>query len=172
MLNFSNVENIKPIDTSQFSQLVEKYSPFVSEVKKRLVYTLVVFSLATISGFILYEKVIGFLIRLLDLERINVVFTSPFQFISLSISCGVATGLVVTFPFLIFQILNFLKPALKIKEYKTITRFLPATLILFMAGFVFGALIMKWQIELFISKSLSLGIGNVLDISSLLIQYW
>lgn len=119
-------------------------------------------------GFIFYEQIIKFLIDLLSLKGINIVFTSPFQFINLSISCGVATGLVVAFPVLIAQVLSFLRPALRWKEYKTVVRFLPFSIFLFLIGFTFGAIIMKWQIEIFLTRSVSLGIGNVLDISHLL----
>lgn len=115
-----------------------------------------------------YESIIKFLVELLSLEGINIVFTSPFQFINLSISCGIATGLIVVFPILVAQILSFLKPALKRKEFRVVVRFLPFCLTLFLIGCIFGALIMKWQIDIFITKSIALGIGNVLDISRLL----
>jgi len=162
------VENIKPIQTSDFESIIEKFSPFVKEVRKRIVLTLSIFAIATVFGFIFYEQIIRFLVSLLSLRGINIVFTSPFQFINLAISCGVVTGLVVVFPVLIIQILYFLKPALKNKEYKLIVSFLPFSVILFVIGFAFGALIMKWQIEIFLNRSVALGIGNILDISGLL----
>lgn len=105
---------------------------------------------------------------MLSLDGINIVFTSPFQFINLAISCGVATGIIVAFPLLIYEILSFLKPALKSKEYKTITRYIPLSLLLFLIGFVFGVVIMKWQIDIFLARSITMNIGNILDISKLL----
>lgn len=162
------MENITPLNYPQFKAELEKYQPFLLEARKRLIFTLCVFATATIAGFVFYEKIIKFLIRILNLEGINVVFTSPFQFITLAISCGLATGLVISFPLFVIQILYFLKPALRKKEFKIVTRHLPLFFILFLAGFVFGTLIMKWQIQIFLEKSVSLGIGNVLDISRLL----
>ncbi len=120
------------------------------------------------AGFFFYEDIIRFLIKILSLERINIVFTSPFQFINLAISCGVAVGIVISLPLLILQTLFFLKPALKIKEFRMVVRFLPFCIILFALGFTFGFLIMKWQIGIFLTRAVSLGIGNVLDISKLL----
>lgn len=119
-------------------------------------------------GFLFYEEIIKFLINILSLRGINIVFTSPFQFINLAISCGIASGLVIVFPLLIFQILSYLKPALKGREFKMIVSFLPFSIFLFLVGFSFGFYIMKWQIQLFLEKSVSLGIGNILDISRLL----
>lgn len=162
------MENVKSSETSDLNKLISKYSPFIVEVRKRIIATLFVFTVATIIGFIFYERIVKLLIDILSLKGINVAFTSPFQFISLALSCGLATGLVFSFPLLIYQILSFLKPALKDREYKTIVRFLPFSLGLFLIGFSFGILVMKWQIELFLSKSIALGIGNLLDISRLI----
>lgn len=138
------------------------------EVKKRLFFTLSVFLIGMVGGFVFYEKIVKFLIGALSLNGINIVFTSPFQFINLAISCGVITGLVISFPLIISQILSFLKPALRPKEYKMILGFLPFAIALFILGFSFGAVIMKWQIEIFLGRSVTLGIGNILDISRLL----
>lgn len=119
-------------------------------------------------GFFSYERIIKFLIDILRLKGVNIVFTSPFQFINLAISCGIASGLVIVFPLVIYQILSFLKPALQGKEYKMVVGFLPFSLVLFVIGFLFGFLIMKWQIQIFLTQSVYLGIGNILDITHLL----
>ena len=145
-----------------------QYFPFLIDIRKRLLFALFVFAIATLVGFIFYERIIKFLIDILSLQGINIVFTSPFQFINLAISCGIATGLIFTFPILIYQILSFLKPALKEIEFKMIVRFLPFSIFLFLMGFSFGVFIMKWQIEIFLARSVSLEIGNILDISRLL----
>ncbi len=162
------MENIKSSETSELKALISKYSPFLNEIRKRLFFTLSFFIVAMIAGFVFYEKIIKFLIDILSLKGINIVFTSPFQFINLAISCGVVTGLVFVFPLLIYQILSFLRPALRIKEYKMVVGSLPFSIVLFLSGFLFGVLIMRWQIQIFLTRSVSLGIGNILDISHLL----
>lgn len=160
--------NIKPVDLSELRAIAKKYSPFLVEARKRILFTLGVFTVATVAGFIFYEEIIRFLIDILSLEGINIVFTSPFQFINLAVSCGIASGLVVVLPLFIAQVLSFLIPALKERECKMVLSFLPFSIILFLVGFAFGAIVMKWQIEVFLAKSFSLGIGNILDISNLL----
>lgn len=162
------MQSIIPSNTSELEALVEKYSPFFKEVKKRIISTFLVFLISTLAGIVFYEDIIKFLIDVLELEGINLVFTSPFQFINLAISCGIAVGLIMVSPLLITQILYFVKPALNRKEFKKIVGLLPLSIFLFVAGFLFGAFIMKWQIQIFASKSISLNIGNVLDISHLL----
>lgn len=148
--------------------MISKYSPFLKEARKRVLLVLIIFSIASISGFAFYEDIIKFLINFLNLEGVNIVFTSPFQFINLAISCGAAIGLTASFPFLVYQILSFLRPALREKEYRMIVSFIPFSIFLFSIGFLFGSLIMKWQIQIFLESSIGLGIGNVLDISRLL----
>lgn len=162
------MENIKPFAAPEIAELKKKFSPFLREIRRRVYFTLAIFAVSTVLGFVYYEKIIRVLINTLSLQGINIVFTSPFQFINLSISCGVVTGLIITLPIIILQILYFLKPALNRKEFNTILQFVPFSVFLFLVGFFFGALIMKWQIEIFLNRSVSLGIGNILDISGLL----
>lgn len=162
------MDTITSPEFAEFRAILTKFAPFIKELKKRLFITLLIFGLSTVAGFVYYEKIISFLIDILSLRGINIVFTSPFQFINLAISCGAATGLILCFPLLITQVLFFLKPALKNIEYRAIVLLLPFSIILFVVGFLFGAYMMKWQIELFLASSQSIGIGNVLDITKLL----
>ncbi len=162
------MDNLESLDSSNLNQLASKYSPFLFEIRKKLFIILVVFIAGSLIGFVFYNQIIKFLVDFLSLKGVNIVFTSPFQFINLAINCGIATGLTFVFPILIYQTLSFLKPALSKKEYQLIVKFLPFSLILFICGFIFGVLIMKWQIQIFLDKSVDLGIGNILDISHLL----
>ena len=153
---------------AELEGIINKYSPYLMEVKKRLFFTLSVFFIGMVGGFVFYEKIILFLIRILDLRGINIVFTSPFQFINLAFSCGFTVGLIFAFPLIISQVLSFLKPALRAREYKMVLYMVPFGIFLFLVGFFFGAVIMKWQIQIFLGRSTTLGIGNILDISKLL----
>lgn len=162
------MENSPPLESSEFKALIDKYYPLLLEARKRLIVTICIFAAATLGGFFFYEKIIKFLIDLLSLQGINIVFTSPFQFINLAFATGVACGLIVSFPLLVIQILSFLKPALKRPEFKKVIGLLPFLALLFLTGLIFGFLIMKWQIRIFLDRSLALGIGNILDISRLL----
>lgn len=159
------MENIAP---TELKVLLDKYSPFIQEVKKRLFRTLIIFALATSVGFVFYKNIIRFLISSLSLQGINLVFTSPFQYINLAISSGVTTGLMIAVPILIFQVVSFLKPALNSREYGMVLKFLPFSIVLFLLGFAFGISVMVWEIQLFAGKALEIGISNILDISRLL----
>ena len=154
--------------TDALQENVNRYLPFLMELRKRILFLFSVFLVFGIAGFIYYEKIISFSLRLLDLKQAQVVFTSPFQFLNLAISSGLLCGIAAIFPLLILQILSFLKPALKPKEYKFITYLAPISLLLFIFGFGFGAVMMKYVIDLLNRKALALNIGNFLDINTLL----
>jgi sec-independent protein translocase protein TatC len=162
------VESDKSLISSDLKLQFAKYSHFLNEFRHKLFITFCVFIVSTFLGFTTYEKIIKFLVEILSLSGINIVFTSPFQFINLAISCGVTIGIIVVIPLIIIQILFFLKPALKASEFKALIWFLPFSIILFAMGFLFGFLIMKWQIHIFLDRSVAIGIGNILDISRLL----
>lgn len=149
---------------------INRYFPLLSEVRKRLLFVVSIFILFGVIGFFYYEKIVTFTIGLLDLNGVNIVFTSPFQFLNLAISSSLSIGLIVTIPLLIYQVLTFLKPALKVKEYRSVMTLLPISIILFLGGFAFGFLMMKYVVTIFYSKSVELNIGNMLDISKLLSQ--
>ena len=149
---------------------IKLYFPFLEEIRKRLLFTISVFIVVSVIGFFYFEKLVYLLLKIVRLPGINIVFTSPFQFINLSISSALVAGLVVCFPLVLIQVLSFLRPALTPKEFKAIIYLLPISGFLFLGGFVFGFFIMKYVITLFYQKSQELNIGNVLDVSRLLSQ--
>jgi len=79
-------------------------------------------------------------------------------------------GIVAVLPLAIAQFLSFIRLALKPTEYKSIIALLPVSMILFVAGFSFGVLIMKYVVVIFYKKSVELDIGNFIDITLLLSQ--
>ncbi len=147
-----------------------KYSPFFSELRKRLLFTLAIFLICAVLGFLYYENIVRFVLRIFDLRGLNIVFTSPFQFLTLAVNSALLLGVVAILPLLVIQILGFIKPALKPAEYKAILTLLPIGLMLFVVGFSFGILIMKYVMVVFYQKSVELNIGNFIDVSLLLSQ--
>lgn len=148
----------------------DRYMPFLLEVRQRLLFTFAVFFVFSALGFIYYEKVIRLILGVFSLEGVNIVFTSPFQFINLAINSGFMIGTIIVFPLVIWQIILFARPALTKQEFKLIISLLPLSILLFISGMGFGIMIMKWVIVLFYQKSAELQIGNFLDVSQLLSQ--
>mgnify|MGYP000726773278 CR=1 FL=1 len=159
--------------SSSFKEIEDhyvKYLPLISEIRKRLFFLLSILIITSAIGFIYYQKIIWFCLNLFDLQGINVVFTSPFQFVSLAFTSAFLLATVIIFPLIVFQILSFLKPALHPKEFNLILALMPFSLLLFVGGFGFGIMIMRYVIQIFYQKSQELQIGNYLDVSNLLSQ--
>lgn len=153
-----------------FEAAYDKYFPFIAEIRNRLFFLAAIFLISAIIGFANYQRIVTFILNLFDFTGVNVVFTSPFQFINLAISAGIFTGFLTVFPLLVYQVLSFLKPALSPKEFRVLLKLAPLSLILFVGGFAFGIGVMKYVVILFQQKALELEIGNILDISQLLSQ--
>lgn len=145
-----------------------KYLPLVLEIRNRLLFLASLFVATSLLGFIFYEKIIRFILSVFRFEGVNIVFTSPFQSMTLAINSSFTLAFTVILPFITFQLLSFLRPALRAKEYRTVVMLLPLSLVLFIGGFTYGIMIMKYTVQLFYQQSQGLGIGNFLDISSFL----
>ncbi len=145
-----------------------KYFAYLMEIRKRLMFSVLIFIVASIVGFIYYQKIIVLILNFFRLEGINIVFTTPFQFFSLALNSGLIVGVAITIPILIYQLLSFLKPALAHKEYQKIVGLLPLALLLFAGGFAYGVAMMKYILQIFYQFSTKLSIGNVLDIEKFL----
>jgi sec-independent protein translocase protein TatC len=91
--------------------------------------------------------------------------SSPYQFINLALNTGIATGVIVAIPLIIYYIMGFLKPALAPKEFKLIARLVPLTLLLFVIGFGFGAWVMQFVIDMYTKTALDFNVTNMWDIS-------
>lgn len=150
------------------SKNIARYLPYLIEVRNTLLLTLIVFSAASLIGFSFYERIIAFILSFFSFQGVNIVFTTPFQFFTLALNCGLVVGVIVIIPVLIFQLLHFLKPALHPLEYKLLVTILPLALVLFVGGFIYGVTMMKYVVQIFYQSSVKLQIGNILDVESLL----
>lgn len=154
----------------EFKKSVDKYFPYLMEIRNRLMLIVALFIASGLLGFFYYERLIRVILSLYRLEGVNIIFTSPFQYMTLAVSSGVSVGVIIIFPIILYQFLSFIKPALKKSEYRIILSLIPLSILLFVFGFAIGSLMMKYVVMLSLKKSIELQIGNYLDISKLLGQ--
>ena len=145
-----------------------KYIPFLLEIRKRFLFSISLFIVASIIGFIFYDRIITFILNFFSLKGVNIVFTTPFQYFTLALNCGFVVGIVVVIPVFIYQVLSFLKPALKPKEFRLTVSLMPLALILFVCGFFYGVSMIKYVVQIFYQTSVKLNIGNILDVENFL----
>jgi Sec-independent protein secretion pathway component TatC len=83
------------------SKNVAKYLPYLVEIRNRLILALAVFAGSAAIGFIFYERIIAFILGFFSFKGVNIVFTTPFQFFTLALNCGMVVGVVVIIPIII-----------------------------------------------------------------------
>lgn len=166
----TNTNTTQDSSTNEVDKAIDQYLPYLKEAQKRLLITGVVFFVTAIIGAIFYKQILTFVMSQFDLTGINIVLTSPYQVIELAIFTGIYTGLVVTLPLFVFNLITFLKPALSPEEFKYIVSLVPVAFALFISGFLFGVWVMNFVIVLFTKATLDFSIGNIWDITSFFSQ--
>lgn len=146
------------------------FQHYLYELQSKLIKILIAFAVGVAFGIIRNQWIITTLISIFNLKNINIVLVSPYQFINLAVSISILTGIIFAAPFLIYELLTFIRPALRDYEYKLIVRLLPLSVILFISGFVFGARILQFVIDIYVKTSLSFNIGNMWDVEAFLTQ--
>ncbi len=157
-------------EPSALDATIAKYTPYLKEIQSKLFIVLCVFLGSGILGFIYYQQILGFVMHLFRMENINLVLTSPYQFIDLAVNTGLLIGLVTALPLLGYYFLTFVRPALAEREYRLIVRLYPLAVILFVVGFFFGGWIIQLIINLYAQTSLDFAVGNLWDVSHFFTQ--
>ncbi len=158
------------LDNPQLQEAIDRFMPYLHEVRKKLLVLAIVFTIFAALGFAFYQKILLFIMGLFNLKGITIVLTSPYQFIDLSINTALVMGIAAVIPFLLFDILSFIRPALTKPEFKLLQRLVPFTIILFAAGFAFGLWIMNIVINIFYQTTQSFNLNNLWDISHFFTQ--
>ncbi|WP_414703600.1 twin-arginine translocase subunit TatC [Pseudalkalibacillus sp. SCS-8] len=107
----------------------------LEELRKRIIWTLVVFILFLVGSFVFVEEIYEWLIRDLD-QKLVILGPSDILWVYVMISgiCAIA----MTIPFAAFQIYRYIKPALNLKERKATLSYIPVLFLLFLVGISFG----------------------------------
>jgi sec-independent protein translocase protein TatC len=163
--NLQSTASVASTSGSAVDDAVKKYLPYLQEIQKKLITLLIVILVSGLGGFLYYQKILTFFLKLFNLKGITIILSSPYQFLDLAINTGIAVGVVIAFPLLLYYLLGFLKPALAPKEFKLIARLVPIALILFIVGFAFGAWVMQFVINIYSQTSLDFNVSNIWDIS-------
>ncbi len=149
-------------------QGLEKYSPYINDVLRRLGIIVVCFAISFGIGIVFSGPILKKTLPLFNFESVNLNTTSPFQLFDLALNIGFLIALVICIPIILYQVYSFIKNALHKKERRIFFLMLPLGLILFAIGFVYGFLIMYSTIQLLANINTNLGIKNIWDISTFL----
>lgn len=153
-----------------FGNWVAKYSIYLEELRRKLIFLVKIFAISFGLGFFLTSPLVKLIIKYVDLENIKIITTSPFQFINLSMSVGFFFACTITLPILLFKIYSFFKNGLLKSERKYLLFSLPFGLFLFLIGFSYGIFMIYYGVNMIAKLNTDLGIANYWDISTFISQ--
>ncbi len=110
------------------------------ELRKRLIRSVIAVAITSAISFIFWEWL--FYILILPAEGINLVFIELTEMIGTIMRVCLASGLILAMPYLTFQAIMFVSPALTRKEKRYLYAVLPWIAFMFLAGVVFGYFIL------------------------------
>lgn len=154
----------------RINNLLFEYQPQIAEIQKILLRSVLSFLVGSGLGLLFNRKVILFLISQFDLKNVNVVLTSPYQFINLAVGISIVVGITTTIPVFVYYLLVFIRPALQPKEFDLIKKLIPTSIILFIIGCIFGIKIEQFVVSLYSQTTTDYSLSNFWDIESFLSQ--
>ena len=113
-----------------------------SELRKRIIFSLIVYLIATILGFVFHRNILSLMVQpVTEINQLSQglpVFTNITEFWSVVMKVSMLSGLLLSFPIISYQVLAFILPGLKSNEKSFIIILLPGSIISFYIGAAFG----------------------------------
>lgn len=112
----------------------------LQELRQRLIKCVIAVLITTIISFVFAKWIFYFLI--LPAEGINLIYVEMTEMIGTYMKVCLASGVILAMPYLTYQFLMFVSPALNRKEKKYVYLILPWVALMFIGGVVFGYFIL------------------------------
>jgi sec-independent protein translocase protein TatC len=106
------------------------------ELRKRLIQVVIAVAAASLLSFVFYDWL--FYILILPTEGIELIYIEMTEMIGTIMKVCLASGLILSMPFIIYHSVMFVAPALTPREKKYVYLILPWVTLMFLGGVVFG----------------------------------
>jgi sec-independent protein translocase protein TatC len=110
----------------------------IQELRRRLLWIIIVFVISIVGGLILARPIIQFMRKLPPANGMNWHVFSPWDALKLYMNFGFMIALLFTLPVILYQLWAFVKPGLKETERKGSIGYVPAAFFLFVLGASFA----------------------------------
>lgn len=124
----------------------------IVELRRRIIFTLVFFTVAFVAGFFLATPIISYLLSTPTAHDLPMNAFKMTDSIRIFMTFAFAIGLILTFPIILFQLWGFVKPGLHENEQKATLAYIPLAFLLFLAGLSFAYFILFPYIVQFMSN--------------------
>lgn len=112
----------------------------LKELRQRLIRSVIAVLIATVASFFFAERIFDILIS--PAEGIDLIYIEMTEMIGTYMKVCLASGIILTMPYIILQFILFLSPALTHREKKSVYLILPWIALMFIAGVAFGYFIL------------------------------
>jgi sec-independent protein translocase protein TatC len=112
----------------------------LAEIRSRLIKSVIALIVAIIIAFIFSNQIFHYLT--LPVQGNQLIFIDMTEMLGVYIKVALAAGFIIAMPFIIFQMLLFVTPALTQKEKKFVFGVIPAVAFMFVAGVAFCYLVL------------------------------
>ncbi len=120
--------------TNEEMSLVEH----LGELRKRIMWVLAVLVIGMVGGLICAKPIIRYLKNIPPADSISWNVFSPWDALRLYMNFGLAVGILITLPVILYHIWAFVKPGLREAEQKASIIYIPYAFLLFLGGLSFG----------------------------------
>ena len=141
------------------SEIAQDLNSHISELRTRVIHSLIVLVVLSSIGFYFSQDILGLIQADLGLQlNALTAYETIYTQITISLIFGFITGL----PAILYQLLKFMEPGLKPKEYRLLRNYLPLSILLFGIGSLFSYnFIVKKSLSLFMNMTESAGVQSV-----------
>jgi len=112
----------------------------LSELRRRLIKCVIAVAVTTVISFAFASQI--FHILILPTEGIDLIYIEMTEMVSTYMKVCLTSGIILAMPYLIYQFLMFVSPALTHREKKYVYLILPWIGLMFIGGVVFGYFIL------------------------------
>ena len=108
----------------------------LTELRQRLIRGVLAVIVATIISFVFFKPIFYYLV--LPAGNIDLIYIEMTEMIGTIMKVCLTSGTMLAMPYLVYQLLMFVSPALTRKEKKYIYFILPFVTLMFLGGIAFG----------------------------------
>ena len=112
------------------------------ELRSRLTWSVLAVIAGTIVSFIFHQPILAVLMSpaegFSEMPTGKPIYTDLTEFIGVAVRVSLLGGVVLSFPFVLFQVVRFVSPGLSLREKKYLYLFVPGALTAFFLGAIFG----------------------------------
>lgn len=114
----------------------QSFLKHLQELRQRLIKSLIAVAVGSVVAFIFYEWI--FYILRLPTEGLNLIYIEMTEMLGTIMKVCLFAGIILAMPYLVFQGIMFVSPALTPREKKYVYIILPWIALMFMGGVAFG----------------------------------